>query len=230
MATPMESTARSTASTVAPSGRLWTRGDGRPGPDAVSPGRSSTSPSEVSSPSRSATVERLSPVIAVSSERETDPEKWMRSSTAPRLWRRTSSVATPRRRPGPGSPIAVSVTSPEGFVGNSVVWTSVPSSVGRRHAGGSRGSLVLGRPRDPTGRVSEHVEEVQQVGVEASSASVAGPWRTPPPFVARPGELCHRVPPPRFRCVGGGVEALHASVGERALRTVMPKPGRQAVP
>ena len=87
-----------------------------PGPTRTAPDVPRRDPSAVSSPSRSATVERLSPVIAVSSERERDPEKWIRSSTAPRLWRRTSSVATPRRRPRPGSPMGVP-RRPQGLLG-----------------------------------------------------------------------------------------------------------------
>lgn len=59
--------------------------------------------------------------------------------------------------------------------------------------GGSRSRA--GTPRLES-RVSEHVEQVQQLR-DAALAHAGGP------FVARPEELCHRVPPPRFRCSRG---------------------------
>ena len=85
MATATESTDNSMDRTTAPWGRVLTIGEGRPGPEGATAGPSSTRPRLVSSPMRSAMVERLSPVVAVSSERETGPWRWRLSTTAARL-------------------------------------------------------------------------------------------------------------------------------------------------
>ena len=100
VATATESTASSTARTAARWDRTWTTGERASPVPSGAPGRSSTSPMAESSPSRSAIVERLRPVVLVSSERDSGPARWRRSSTAPRLWRRISSAATPPLRTG----------------------------------------------------------------------------------------------------------------------------------
>ena len=70
---------------IALPGLVLTIGEGRPGPDGATAGPSSTRPRLVSSPIRSAMVERFSPVVAVSSERERGPWRWRLSRTTARL-------------------------------------------------------------------------------------------------------------------------------------------------
>ena len=85
MATATESTDNSMERTTAPCGRVLTIGEGPPRSrrgdrrallDEAEAGRS---------PMRSAMVDRLSPVVAVSSDRETGPWRWRLSTTAARL-------------------------------------------------------------------------------------------------------------------------------------------------
>jgi hypothetical protein len=154
VATAIESTTSSTASATAPSGRGWTTGEGRPGPEVTAAARSSTSPSVTSSPMRSAIVERFNPVAAVSSERVQGPARCSRPSTALRLRRRRSPAAR-GRRPAPPVVATIGCRPLRRFVGGPTIY--------RRH-----------RPR---GRV--HPTTAVEPGQNSALRHLTSPGRPP---------------------------------------------------
>ena len=92
-----DSTPTSTARATAPDDRTRTIGEGRPGPELSDTPSSTTSPRPASSRTRSATVDRLSPVAAPSCDLDADPVRCRHSRSAPRLWRRTTDARAPAR-------------------------------------------------------------------------------------------------------------------------------------
>ena len=92
-----DSTPSSTARATAPDARTCTIGEGRPGPELSDIPSSTTNPRPASSWTRSATVERFSPVAAPSWDRDADPSRWRHSNSALKLWRRTTEARAPVR-------------------------------------------------------------------------------------------------------------------------------------
>ena len=225
VATAIESTASSTASAVAPSGFAWTVGDGRPGPVGAGPARSSTRPRSVSSPSRSAMVDRFRPVVPASSDRrertrEVKGFDHRGEVVSPELigGYPPTPAGTPRRS-GPAAVLAdericwglhVRTCS----VGFGARWWAVnPCAAGDR--------------RPPTSPGTQRIERVEHAQTE-----LRGPRRfrldrcrrCAPRFVAPSGELCNRGPRPSPTIGGRG--PTHNMTGRSTLREARGHVGR----
>ena len=94
-ATASESTAISSARTMAPRGLGRTSGDGRPGVPCRVPGCSETRPVSASSPMSPRIALRVNPVLATSSDRETGPRLCSSRRIELRLDRLTVSLRCP---------------------------------------------------------------------------------------------------------------------------------------
>ncbi len=216
-----DSTPTSTARATAPDARTRTIGEGRPGPELSDTPSSTTSPRPASSWTRSATVDRLSPVAAPSCDLDADPVRCRHSSSAPRLWRRTTDARAPARGDrGAGATGPVARSADESM--STILPSIAPSGPGTQVRAEASPS-----PRRPRGRQRRltrcDVRHTLRVSNLSGSATNSGPTFQPSlgrtsHEASQPVSPRWSAPSPRSRPRRIGDDSQPGSTGARGLR------------